>query len=92
MCQVHTGANVSLLTPGEIDHTACHPRKTTRTTYITPSIVSLRIRSTDESQSEKRNKEKKTRYRKGKERKEKKAKLKILSIIVQIQPTLISVI
>ena len=29
MCQVHTGAYVSLLTPGEIDYTACHPRQTT---------------------------------------------------------------
>ena len=32
MCQVHTGAYVSLLAPGETDYTACHPRKTT--TYI----------------------------------------------------------
>ena len=29
MCQVHTGAYVLLLTPGETDYTACHPRKTT---------------------------------------------------------------
>ena len=34
MCQVHTGAYVSLLAPGKTDYTACHPRKTTRTTYI----------------------------------------------------------
>ena len=32
MCQVHTGAYVSLLAPGKTDYTACHPRKTT--TYI----------------------------------------------------------
>ena len=32
MCQVHTGAYVSLLAPGKADYTACHPRKTT--TYI----------------------------------------------------------
>ena len=32
MCQVHTGAYVSLLAPGRTDYTACHPRKTT--TYI----------------------------------------------------------
>ena len=32
MCQVHTGAYVSLLAPGQTDYTACHPRKTT--TYI----------------------------------------------------------
>ena len=38
MCQVHTGAYVSLLTPGETDHTACHPRKTI--TYIL-HIVSI---------------------------------------------------
>ena len=29
MCQVHTGAYVSLLAPGKTDYTACHPRKTT---------------------------------------------------------------
>ena len=32
MCQVHTGANDSLLAPGKTDYTACHQRKTT--TYI----------------------------------------------------------
>ena len=32
MCQVHTGAYVSLLTPGETNCSDCHPRKTT--TYI----------------------------------------------------------
>ena len=32
MCQVHTGAYVSLLAPGKTDYTDCHPRKTT--TYI----------------------------------------------------------
>ena len=32
MCQVHTGAYVSLLAPGKTDYTACHPRKTT--TYV----------------------------------------------------------
>ena len=30
MCQVRTGAYVSLLAPGKTDYTACHPRKTTR--------------------------------------------------------------
>ena len=35
MCQVYTGAYVSLLAPGQIDYTACHPGKTiTYTTYI----------------------------------------------------------
>ena len=32
MCQVHTSAYVSLLTPGETDYSDCHPRMTT--TYI----------------------------------------------------------
>ena len=32
MCQVHTGAYVSLVAPGKTDYTACHQRKTT--TYI----------------------------------------------------------
>ena len=38
MCPVHTGAYVSLLTPGETDYTACHPRKTTTHVYITLRI------------------------------------------------------
>ena len=29
MCQVYTGAYVSLLAPGKTNYTACHPRKTT---------------------------------------------------------------
>ena len=29
MCEVYTGAYVSLLAPGKTDYTACHPRKTT---------------------------------------------------------------
>ena len=29
MCQVHTGAHVSLLAPGKYDYTACNPGKTT---------------------------------------------------------------
>ena len=32
MCQVHTGAYVSLLTPRETDYSDCHPRK--KITYI----------------------------------------------------------
>ena len=63
MCQVHTGAFVSLLAPGKTDYTACHPRKTT--TY---SNLSLRIRTTDASQLEKKNKENKRRNRKEKKR------------------------
>ena len=39
MCQVHTGAYVSLLAPRKTDYTACHPRKiTTYLVYITRSI------------------------------------------------------
>ena len=38
MCQVDTGAYVSLLTPGETVYTDCHPRKTTTYEYITRSI------------------------------------------------------
>ena len=37
MCQVHTGAYVSLLAPGKTDYTACHPRKTTTYVYIARS-------------------------------------------------------
>ena len=39
MCQVHTGAYVSLLAPEKTDYyTASHPRKTTKYVYITRSI------------------------------------------------------
>ena len=34
MCQVHTGAYVSLLPPGKTDSTACHPRKKDYHVYI----------------------------------------------------------
>ena len=38
MCQVHTGAYVSLLAPGNTDFTACHPVETTTyQVYITCS-------------------------------------------------------
>ena len=33
MCQVHTGAYVSLLAPEKIDYIACHPRKPEKTDY-----------------------------------------------------------
>ena len=39
MCQVHTGAYVSIFAPGKTDYIACHPRKTTSYhVYITRSI------------------------------------------------------
>ena len=37
MCQVHTGAYVSLLARGKTDYTGCHPRKTT--TYILHVLI-----------------------------------------------------
>ena len=52
MCQVHTGAYVSLLASVKTVYTASHPRKIT--TYIL-HVVS--VRTTDASQLEKRNKE-----------------------------------
>ena len=70
MCQVHTGAYVSLLTPGETDYTACHPRKTT--TYIL-HVVSITTHMHDRCKSIG---EKKQRKDEGEERKEKKAKQK----------------
>ena len=48
MCQVHTGAYVSLLTPGKTDYTACHPRKTTR--YIL-HVVSITAHTHDRRKS-----------------------------------------
>ena len=48
MCQVHTGEYVSLLTPGETDYTACHPRKTT--TYIL-HVVSITTHTHDRRKS-----------------------------------------
>ena len=59
MCQVHTGAYVSLLAPGKIDYTACHPRKTT--TYIL-HVVSITTHTHDRRKSvEKKIKERKER-------------------------------
>ena len=87
MCQVYTGAHVSLLAPGKTDYTACHPRKTT--TYIL-HVVSITTHTHDRRKSiGKRNKEqirrererhkreeseKRKRKRKGKKRKDKKSK------------------
>ena len=80
MCQVHTGAYVSRLTPGETDYNACHPRKTTTYIRIFTWYLSNRVRTTDTtSQLEKRNEEKERD--KGKERKAKKAKQKKVPFI-----------
>ena len=70
MCQVHTGAYVSSLTPGETEYSDCHPRKTT--TYIL-HVVSITAHTHDRRKSigEKNQGKKKE---KGKERNEKKAR------------------
>ena len=71
MCQVHTGAYVSLLAPGKTDYyTACHPRKTT--TYIL-HIVHIPTHTHDRRKSIRK---KGTTKRKNiiKEREDKKAK------------------
>ena len=70
MCQVHTGAYVSLLAPEKADYTACHPGETT--TYILHVATHTHVRL--KSIGKKRNKAKKRKEEKGKERKEKKAK------------------
>ena len=67
MCQVHTGAYVSLLAPGKTDYTASHPRKTTEYVYITRSIYHYAYaRQTQVNWKEK----KKRKEKKIKERKE----------------------
>ena len=64
MCQVHTGAYVSLLAPGKSGYIACHPRKTTTYIYIYIYYrwyLSLRIRTTDASELKIKNKEQRRR-------------------------------
>ena len=83
MCQVHTGAYVSFLTPGETVYTACHPRKTT--TYIL-HVVSITTHTHDRRKSigenkqikgkKKQRKEKKIKERKEKRRSKNKKKTK----------------
>ena len=51
MCQVHTGAYVSLLAPGKTDYTACHPRKTTTYIRITRSIYHCTTHTQDRLRS-----------------------------------------
>ena len=80
MCQVHTGAYVSLLAPGNQLYIALATRERLPRIYHT-QYLSLRIRTSDASQLEKRNikektrkerkEEKNQRKRKGKKRKEK---------------------
>ena len=66
MCQVHTGAYVSLLASGKTDDTACHPKMTT--TYI------LHVVLTTTHTHDRRRSIGKTKQRKGKNIKEKKEK------------------
>ena len=68
MCQVHTGAYVSLLAPGKTDYTACRPRKTTM--YIL-HVVHITTHTHDKRKSTGKRK-KKRQEKKGKERKERK--------------------
>ena len=70
MCQVQAGAYVSLLTPGEINYSDCHPRKTT--TYILHA-ASITTHTHDRRKSIG---EKKQRTNKIKERKEKRRRIK----------------
>ena len=76
MCQVHTGAYVSLLTPGKTDYAACHPRKTTA--YII-HVVSITTHTHDRRKSIGENKQKierKIKKRKGKKREHSETKKK----------------
>ena len=87
MCQVHTGAYVSLLAPGKTDYTACHPRKTTTyrlhvvhiTTHTHDRRKSIGKKETKKRKEDKGEKEKtrflaRKRKRKGKKRKDNKSK------------------
>ena len=71
MCQVHTGAYVSLLAPGKTEYAACHPRRIT--TYIL-HVVPITTHTHDRRKSIGNNKQR-TNTKK-KERKEKRRKRK----------------
>ena len=73
MCQIHTGAYVSLLAPGKTDYTACHPRKTN--TYIL-HIVPITTHTHDRRKSIGKKETKKRTEDEGKERKDRKAKIR----------------
>ena len=83
MCQVHTGAYVSVLAPGNTDHTACHPRKTTMyilhavsiTTHTHDRRKSIgKKKQTKEKIKERKEKTSERKNEQGKERKDKKSK------------------
>ena len=67
MCQVHTGAYVSLLGPGKMDYTACPPKKTAA--YIL-HVIPITTHTHDRRRSFKKKKQRKEK--KTKEKKEKK--------------------
>ena len=81
MCQVHTGAYVSLPAPGKTDHTACHPKKTT--TYILHVVrtttqthhkrksVGKKEQRKEKKKNERKEKTRKRNNEKGKEAREK---------------------
>ena len=76
MCQVYTGAYVSLLAPAKTDYNACHPRKTT--TYIL-HVVSITTHTHDRRKSIGKQKQ-----RAKKKRKERKEKIQIRKRIIII--------
>ena len=62
MCQVHAGAYVSFLTPGETNYSDCHPRKTT--TYILHVVfITTHTHDRRESIGEKKQRKEKKRKR-----------------------------
>ena len=74
MCQVHAGAYVSLLTPGETNYSDCHPTKTT--TYIL-HVVSITTHTPDRRKSIGENKQRKEKkIKEGKKREENETKRK----------------
>ena len=78
MCQVRTGAYMSLLAPGQTDDTACHPRKTT--TYIL-HVVSIITHTHDRRKSRTFFGKKKQRTnKKRRERKEKRRKRELYQV------------
>ena len=83
MCQVHTGAYVSLLVPRKTDYTACHPKdyhvNITRSIYHYAYARQTQVNWKKETKKKKEERkreesEKKKLKRKGKKGKDKKSK------------------
>ena len=75
MCQVHTGAHVSLLTPGETDYyTAPHPRETTTYILHVVSITTHTPHDRRKSIGDKEQRKEKIKERKGKKREQSETK------------------